>query len=324
MSHLSRRSFVASASLSAAALATRQLRAATLGASPFQIAVITDEISMDFDHACSVAANDFGMRFVELRALNGKNLQALSDAELAEAERTLAKYKLTVTDIASPLFKTHWPGAPRSKYGDAGDMHSAAETTFKQQDEVAERAVAQARRFKTNKVRCFDFWRLEDPAPYRAAINDKLQQTAERMRASGVELVLENEFECNTATGRESVTTLAAVPSSNFFLNWDPGNAVMRGEVDAFPAAWKALPKERIHHCHVKNCGKDASGQFVWQPVGTGDIDWTAQFAALKAAGFRHAVSLETHWKGGGTPEACTRKSWADMHGALLASHTLA
>lgn len=324
MPKFSRRSFVASSALSVAALGTAKLRAAVLGASPFQIAVITDEISMDFDHACSVAANDFGMRFVELRAIGGKNLQAMSDAELAEAERILAKYKLTVTDIASPLFKTHWPGAPRSKYGDAGDMHSAAETTFKQQDEVAERAVAQAKRFRTNKVRCFDFWRLEDQAPYRAAINDKLHTTAERMRKSGVELVLENEFECNTATGRESVTTLAAVPSSNFFLNWDPGNAVMRGEMDAFPVAWKQLPKERIHHCHVKNCGKDAAGKLSWQPVGTGEIDWTAQFAALRAVGYRHAVSLETHWTGGGTPEASTRKSWADMHGALEASHTLA
>ena len=324
MSHLSRRSFVATSSLSAAALATRQLRAAALGASPFHIAVITDEISMDFDHACSVAANDFGLRFVELRALNGKNLQALSDADLAEAERTLAKYKLTVTDIASPLFKTHWPGAPRSKYGDAGDMHNASETTFKQQDEVAERAVAQARRFKTNKVRCFDFWRLDDPAPHRAAINEKLQQTAELMRSSGVELVLENEFECNTATGRESVATLAAVPSSNFSLNWDPGNAVMRGELDAFPVAWQALPKARIHHCHVKNCGKDAAGKLSWQPVGTGEIDWTAQFAALRSAGYQHAVSLETHWTGGGTPEASTRKSWADMRQALAAAHCLA
>jgi sugar phosphate isomerase/epimerase len=324
MSIISRRSFLASTAASAAAICLKKSFAATLGASPFQIAVITDEISMDFDHACFVASREFGMRYVELRAIGGKNLQALSDAELAEAQRILAKYQLTVTDIASPLFKTHWPGAPRSRYGDAGDMHSAAETTFKQQDEVAERAVAQALRFKTNKVRCFDFWRLDNPAPFRAAMNDKLRQTAEAMRRHDVQLVLENEFECNTATGREAAATLASVPSSNFFLNWDPGNAVMRGELDAFPAGWELLPKERIHHCHVKNCGKDASGKLVWEPVGTGYINWTAQFAALKASGYRHAVSLETHWAEGGSPEASTRKSWADMRAALVAAHALA
>jgi len=32
-------------------------------------------------------------------------------------------------------------------------------------------------------------------------------------------LVLENEFACNTATGREAAATLAGVPSRNFALN---------------------------------------------------------------------------------------------------------
>ena len=324
MTQSTRRHFLATAALtSAALLARRRLFAQSLDHSPFQIAIITDEISMDFDHACAVASHDFGMRFVELRSLWGKNLQALSDTELAETERILAKYSLTVTDISSPLFKVHWPGAPRSQYGGPEDMHNAADYSFKQQDEVAERCVAQAKRFKTNKVRCFDFWRLDNPAPYRSAINAKLQQTAEAIRRRGIQFVRENEFECNTATGREAAATLAAIPSTNFFLNWDPGNAVMRGELDAFPGGWNALPKARIHHCHVKNAARNAAGKIEWAPVQTGFINWTAQFAALKQAGYRNAVSLETHWTGGGTPEACSRQSWTGMDQALKASGCL-
>ncbi len=324
MTHTTRRHFLTTAALTAAALAARQrMLAQTLGRSPFRIAIISDEISMDFDHACFVAAHDFGMRFVELRSLWSKNLQSLSDAELAEAERILAKYSLTVTDIASPLYKVHWPGAPRSQYGGPADMHNAADYTFKQQDEVAERCVAQAKRFKTDKVRCFDFWRLDDPAPFRKAINAKLDETAERMRRSGIQLVLENEFECNTATGREATATLAAVPSSNFFLNWDPGNAVMRGELDAFPGGWNTLPKARIHHCHVKNAVRNAAGKIEWAPVQIGFVDWKAQFAALRQAGYHNAVSLETHWTGAGSPEACSRESWTGMEQALVSSGTL-
>ncbi len=323
MSEMTRRHFLTTAALAASAFGARRLLAETLGRSRFQIAIITDEISMDFDHACAVASRDFGMRSVELRSLWSKNLQALSDAELAEAERILAKYSLAVTDIASPLFKVHWPGAPRSPYGGPEDMHNAADYTFKQQDEVAERCVAQAKRFKTNKVRCFDFWRLDDPALFRKAINARLQETAESMRHSGVQLVLENEFECNTATGREAAATLAAIPSSNFFLNWDPGNAVMRGELDAFPGGWNALPKARIHHCHVKNAVRDSAGKIEWAPVQTGFIDWKAQFAALNQAGYHNAVSLETHWTGAGTPEACSRQSWTGMEQALVGSGTL-
>jgi sugar phosphate isomerase/epimerase len=291
--------------------------------SPFKVAVINDEISPDFDHACSVAANEFDMQWIELRSMWGKSIMSLSDDQLADAEKVLAKYKLQVTDIASPLFKTDWPGAPRSHYSSGGDMHGAAETTFKQQDEILEKASALAKRFKTDKVRCFDFWRIEDQTPFRAAIDDKLREAADKAGQMGILLVLENEFECNTATARESVRTLNAVKSPHLALNWDPGNAVMRGELDAFPTGWQMLPKDRIHHCHVKSAVKNDAGKIEWAPVGKGYVDWVAQFRDLKRIGYRGAVSLETHWHGGGTPEQSTRISWAGMKQALIDAQAL-
>lgn len=325
MEAFTRRSFLAAAG--AAACATHPLfamgketRAASN--SPFKIAVISDEISEDFDHACSVIANEFGLEWVELRGMWGKNLQASTDAEIAEAQKILTKYSLRVTDIGSPLFKVDWPGAPKSQYGSKGDLHGAADTAYKQQDEVLERSISLAKQFKTDKIRCFDFWRIDNIAPYRAAINEKLRATAETVGAQGLLLVLENEFACNTATGREAATTLAGVQTPHLALNWDPGNAVMRGEMDAFPGGWDALPKNRIHHCHCKNAVKDDSGKTVWSPVDKGYVDWAAQFRALKQAGYRDAVSLETHWRGAGTPEASTRISWAGMKKCLEASNT--
>ncbi|MGA3046753.1 MAG: sugar phosphate isomerase/epimerase family protein [Terracidiphilus sp.] len=291
--------------------------------SPFRVSVINDEISPDFDHACFVASHDFGMSWIELRSMWGKNVMALSDAEIGESKRILAKYNLQVTDIASPLGKTDWPGAPKSQYGSKGDMHNAAEVTFKQQDEILEKAIALAKEFNTNRVRGFDFWRLDDVAPYRMAIDDKLRSMAETAGKEGVLLLLENEFECNTATGREAARTLSAIQSPHLALNWDPANAVMRGELDAFPTAWDLLPKDRIHHCHVKNAVKNAEGKIEWSPVDKGFIEWGAQFRALKQVGYSEAVSLETHWRGGGTPEESTRISWAGMKQALKDSGTL-
>jgi sugar phosphate isomerase/epimerase len=262
----------------------------------------------------------YGLHYVELRGAWGKNLQDITDAQIAEAQKILAKYGLTVTDIASPLYKVDWPDAPPSQYGSKADMHGAAEATFKQQDDVLRRSMELAKQFKTNKVRCFDFWRLDDVKPYRAAINEKLQQSAEFAGKQGVMLVLENEFACNTGTGREAAATLAGIPSRNLALNWDPGNAVMRGEMDAYPGGWDALPKDRIHHCHVKNAVKDAQGKIVWSPVDIGYIDWTAQFKALKGIGYSNATNLETHWKGGGTPEQSSDRSWAGMKKDLIAA----
>jgi sugar phosphate isomerase/epimerase len=320
----SRRSFLAGAAIAAAtSIANPVIGRSQAANSPFRISVINDEISADFDHVCYVVSHDFGLGWIELRSMWGKNTMDLSDDQIAEAKKILTKYNLQVTDIASPLFKTDWPGAPRSPYGSKGDMHGAVEVAFKHQDELLDHSISLAKQFNTGKVRCFDFWRLDDVTPYRAAIDDKLRSAAEIAGKQGILLVLENEFECNTATGREATRTLNAIPTPHLALNWDPANAVMRGELDAFPAAWETLPKDRIHHCHAKNAVKGASGKIEWAPVGTGFIDWTAQFQALRKIGYREGVSLETHWRGAGTPEESTRISWAGMEKALKDSGAL-
>ena len=72
-------------------------------------------------------------------------------------------------------------------------MHGAAEVTFKQQDDILEKSIALAKQFKTNKIRCFDFWRLDDIAPFRAAIDEKLRAAAELAGRQDIMLVLENE-----------------------------------------------------------------------------------------------------------------------------------
>jgi sugar phosphate isomerase/epimerase len=262
------------------------------------------------------------MSWIELRSMWGKNVLELSQAQIDEAQKVLAKYNLGVTDIASPLFKTDWPGAPKSSYSSKEDLHGAAEAEFKKQDEILERSISLAKQFKTGKVRCFDFWRLDDVAPYRAAIDEKLRSAAETAGKQGILLLLENEFACNTATGRESARVMKAIPTPHLALNWDPGNAVMRGELDAFPTAWEMIPKDRIHHCHCKNAVKTADGKIEWAPVDKGYIDWVAQLRALKQIGYREVVSLETHWHGGGTPEQSTRISWAGMKKVLQDSGT--
>jgi L-ribulose-5-phosphate 3-epimerase len=281
--------------------------------SSFRVAVINDEISQDFGHACEVAARDFEMQWIELRGMWDKNIMNLDAKEIAEAQRILEKYQLRVTDIASPLFKTDWAGAPRSKFSERTAFHAGF--SFEQQDEVLEHAIALAKIFKTDRVRCFDFWRLDDQTPYRAAINKKLQDAASKAGEKGITLLLENEPSCNTATAAESSKLLRAVKSPHLMLNWDPGNAAASGEIP-YPDGYNLLPKDRIGHCHCKDTVKTSKG-YDWAPMGGGMIDWVGQFKALKRDGYHDAVSLETHWAGGGTPEKSSRQSWAGMKDLL-------
>ena len=277
--------------------------------SVFKLSVITDEITQDFGHALEVAANEFGVGYVEIRGLWNKNIVNLDEKEVAEVQRLLAKYDLKVTDIASPLFKVDWPGAPKSKYSPTGDAYQA-NFTFEQQDEVLKRATVMARAFGTNKVRLFDFWRLEDDKPYRKDMDEKLREISEKAAKLDIALILENEYECNTATGPESARLLAAVKNKNFFLNWDPGNAARLGD-KAFPEGYALLPKDRIGHMHLKDVKKKADGSLDWECMGRGIIDYESQFRSMMRDGYRGTMSLETHWNGTGNMEESSRQSMA-------------
>jgi L-ribulose-5-phosphate 3-epimerase len=287
--------------------------------SPFRISVINDEIAQDFGHVCEVTTGEFGLQWIELRSMWKKNIVSLDEKEVAEARRILEKNQLKVTDIASPLFKVDWPGAPKSKFSEAKSFNASFD--WKQQDEVLERAIEMAKAFRTDRVRCFDFWRLEDQSPYRAAMNDKLREAADKCAKNGLILVLENEPACNTATGAEAAKVLTAVQHSAFMLNWDPGNAAASGEIP-YPDGYKLLPKDRIGHCHCKDVVKKGK-KYDWAPMNGGLIDWAGQFRALKQDGYHFAVSLETHWNGGGSPEESTRKSWAGMKRLLQQADAL-
>src|SRR5579863_3626641 len=103
MSISSRRSFLVRSAITAiAATVPPGMTLAQASKSPFKIAVINDEISPDFDHACHVVAQEFGLSWIELRSMWGKNLMEMPSDQVDEARKILAKYNLRVTDIASP------------------------------------------------------------------------------------------------------------------------------------------------------------------------------------------------------------------------------
>jgi L-ribulose-5-phosphate 3-epimerase len=311
----SRRSFLKSAAAAGALSFVPNAKA--LSSCSFHLSVINDELTPDFDRACAIASKDFGLQWIELRSMWNKNVTDLDEAQIAESLKILKKYQLRVTDIASPLFKVDWPGAPRSKESPERDQFHAG-FDFKQQDQLLEHCIDLAKQFDTNRIRCFDFWRLENQAPYRAAINEKLRAAAERCAKSNLILLLENEMACNTATGEESAAVLKAIPNKNFMLNWDPGNAAALGSTP-YPNGYRLLPFERIGHCHAKDVvrpGPDGK-KYEWAPVGAGVVDWVGQFRAFAKDGYHYAVSLETHWRGAGSPEASTRISMKGLKETL-------
>ena len=261
--------------------------------STLKLGVINDEIAQDFDHALAVA-RELGLQFVELRQMWNKNLMDLKEDEVKEARRLLTKYGIKVSDIASPFMKVDAPGFT-TKEGQRDTFN--ARFGYKEQPEVLERAMEVAKVLDTDKIRVFSFWRIEKPAQVFDLVVSDLRRALEKAKKQKIMLVLENEHDCNIATAAESVKLLAAIQDPYLGLNWDPGNAYAGGE-KPYPDGYNLLPKNRILHMHIKDAKRNpTTGKSDWAAMGKGDIDYVGQFKALMRDGYKHAVSLETHWR---------------------------
>src|ERR1035438_473164 len=121
---------------------------------PFRLAVINDEITQDFEKACQIASGDFGLRWIELRSMWNENVTELDAKQIEDTRKLLDENKLQVTVIASPLFKTDWPGAPRSSQSETRDQFHA-DFDAGAQDKLLERCISLCKSFDTDRIRCF-------------------------------------------------------------------------------------------------------------------------------------------------------------------------
>ena len=282
------------------------------GAAGWKLGIITDEISQDFE-ATAGFISGYQLRYCELREIWKKNIMSLSADEIDRARKIVQDHGLTVSDIASPVFKWDLPQMPAS--AEKRDTFNAS-FTEKDRDSLLKKSFELAHTFGSHKVRIFSYWRASDPEKAYPYVRDSLARAADTAARDGIVLILENEHTCNVGTGVELGKILSDIKSPSFKGNWDPGNAVMLGEVP-FPGGYDAVRKngmDRIGHMHVKDARKDATGKIEWAPVGGGMIDWRGQFEALKRDGYDETLSLETHYrrKDGNTLES-TRESLSGL-----------
>jgi len=260
------------------------------------LAAITDEFSPDVERALDAMAQ-IGMTGVELRMIGDKNIMDTPEEELDRVIGLVRARNMRIVSIASPLLKCVLPGAPPIDPRFEQDSF-ASRHTFEDQSWLAERAFAIAEKCGARIVRVFSYWRTIEPEKCFDAIVSALAALSEKAAARGLIIGLENEHACNISTGAETARLLAALDHPGLMVVWDPGNAMVAGEVP-FPDGYRRLPPERIIHVHAKDCHIE-NGRVVWGPLGTRSVDWKGQIGALLADGYRGYLSLETHWPGPG------------------------
>jgi L-ribulose-5-phosphate 3-epimerase len=280
----------------------------------FQLGVFADDIDQDLHHALDVAA-ELGVQWIEIRGAWGKNLIDHDSQTVRAVRDAIDARGLRVRCVAAPLLKAKLRGQ-----GESRELFNArARDTLEGQLEVLQRAVAIARQFDTNLVRCFSFWKIgDDPTAIWHDLIAEMQPIVRAAERAGIILAMENDFECNIGTGVWAARFIQAVGSPNLRLLWDPGNAYFSGEREPYPSGYEHV-KSLIVHVHIKDAAFDpATGAYRWVVNGTGEVDLLGQLRALKRDGYAGVITMENHYTPpGGTKEAGVRECFAGLQKLL-------
>ncbi len=262
-----------------------------------RLSVLTDEVSGVFAEALDWSARN-GFRHVEVRAVDGTNVADLPPAQVERVARDLRQRGLSVSALATPLFKCALdPSRPVA----SGDLFGAKEEGVEAQFPRLFRAFRIARELGTRRVRVFSFWRERDPRPHLPEVSRHLKRAAGDAEREGMELRLENETACNGGYAEEVAEIIQRVDSPALRVLWDPGNETYGGRI-AYPDGYDRV-LDFVSHVHLKDAVHGADGKPHCVPIGSGRTDLKGQIAALERNGYGGIYTLETRYvPEGGTP----------------------
>lgn len=267
--------------------------------SSFKLGVITDEADANLAHVLSDFVPKYHLRWVELRDLqfNGRNVYLSThgtDAEVRQVKEQLQRANVRLSVLDSGVYKIPLPGTTPLGHNEA-DLNKVSSHYHEQLDQL-KHAAHVAHMLGTRKVRIFAFSRIAHPDTVFNRVVDELHKALEVARQEDIDLVLENEFDTNIATGDETARLFKTITDRRLQHNWDPGNNFAIGDTP-FPDTWNKLDHSRIHHVHLKDAMWLPGHKLKWMPVGSGKIDFVGQFKALKAINYQGTMSLETHYR---------------------------
>lgn len=214
-----------------------------------------------------------GIKYIEVRQLDGKNISNMSTAEVKEVKRQFDDAGIKVSAIGSPLGKIRLDGDLREHM------------------EKAKRVFETANILDTHYVRMFSFYAPEGKniADMKSQVVNALGEMLRIAKQHGVLLCHENEAKIYGDTPARC-RELLDIFGGELRCVFDMGNFVLEG-VDPYPEAYELL-REFIAYFHIK----DALSVGAVVPPGMGE----AKIKKILDAHREYAkddffVSLEPH-----------------------------
>ena len=232
----------------------------------------SDEICEDFDIQLQVVSQ-FGLKYIEIRGVDGKNIASLSEEELEAVKKKLKEKEIAVSAIGSPIGKI------------------SIQDDFEPHFEQLKKVVNTAKQLGTQYIRMFSFYipKGEAAENYKAEVMERLSRFVEYAKKEEVVLLHENEKGIYGDTPKRCVEILENFYGDNFKAIFDFANFVECGE-DTKKAY--AMLKPYVTYIHIKDARKEGN---VIVPAGDGDGNVAEILADLKTEKYSGFLSLEPH-----------------------------
>ena len=237
------------------------------------ISGFSDEIGPAFDLQLS-EFNKLGIKFIEVRGVDGKNISTLTMDEVDEMKQKLSAADIAISCIGSPAGKI--------------DITES----FEQHFELFKHIVAIAERLDVKYIRIFSFFIPEGdkPGQYSEEVIRRLKMMVAYIEDKDVILLHENEKDIYGDTTDRCLEIYQAINHPKLKLIFDFANFVQVGENTL--EAYSEL-KEHIEYFHIKDAlHKD--GTVVVPGDGDGHLSTILKEAVLKN-GYSGFLSLEPH-----------------------------
>lgn len=235
------------------------------------LSAFSDEYSENLEEQCK-ALNGFGITYMEMRGVNGKNVSTLTKEEVAQAKRVLNDYGIKVSSIGSPLGKIKLDG----------DTVAHLETAKRVFDTVNE--------LGTKNIRMFSFYLPDGKTreECRGHVFDEIEKLVKLSEEYGVTLCHENEALIYGESPEKCLEILEYF-DGKLKCVLDMGNFVLDGYNPM--EAYKLLGKH-IEYFHIK----DALYAGAIVPAGKGEAQIKEILDDYKTNGKKDTfITLEPH-----------------------------
>ena len=236
---------------------------------------------------------EHGINSAEIRTIDGKNIAKLTLEETKKLKETLAESDISVSAIASPLFKWYAGSAAVDNGADLFGMNPFLSQEEKK--EMIQKIVDQACILDTKKVRIFSGLKPDvGNYPLPQEESELIKYALDVASLKGVQLMLENEPVCYISKLEDYIKIFSSGKYVGLRAWFDVANVYEEGQRIS-SADFKAL-SPYIDYLHVKD--PEGFKLHKYKPLGQGYINYKRIFDMLE-----HTISnplhlsIETHVK---------------------------